>query len=165
MNFDLGCVQLASRLAFRYKWLDWIAIFLAKYLPYLMVVFLLVYFIIYRPYSALFIIFISGFFARFFLSYLINAFYQRKRPFQTGLISPLFKAPKAPSFPSGHAALFFGISFALLVYSLPLAIIYLALTLIMSKARIFCGMHWPSDILGGMAVGALAAFTVIKLCL
>lgn len=61
------------------------------------------------------------------------------------------------SFPSGHAAnitasmLFIG-----LVYRRALAPA-LAVALIVSFSRIYIGVHWPSDVLAGMALGAAIA--------
>jgi len=71
----------------------------------------------------------------------------------------------SPAFPSSHAAnitssmLFLG-----LVYRRALAPL-LAVALIVSFSRIYIGVHWPSDALGGMALGALiawAAYTAFK---
>jgi len=58
------------------------------------------------------------------------------------------------SFPSGHAAnitasmLFLG-----LVYRRVLAA-FLAVAIVVSFSRIYIGVHWPSDVLAGMALGA-----------
>jgi len=67
------------------------------------------------------------------------------------------------SFPSGHAAnitasmLFLG-----LVYRRALAPL-LAVALLVSFSRIYIGVHWPSDVLAGMALGAAIAILAYAL--
>jgi undecaprenyl-diphosphatase len=61
------------------------------------------------------------------------------------------------SFPSGHAAnITASMLFIALVYRRALAPA-LAVALIVSFSRIYVGVHWPSDVLAGMALGAAIA--------
>ena len=64
------------------------------------------------------------------------------------------------SFPSGHAIMVFGTATALnLVYHNRLKFLY-PLALYVSFSRIYVGAHFPSDIVGGMAVGIAASFSI-----
>ena len=61
------------------------------------------------------------------------------------------------SFPSSHAAnITSSMLFLALVYRRALAPL-LAVALLVSYSRIYVGVHWPSDVLGGMALGAVIA--------
>ena len=81
--------------------------------------------------------------------------------------------PESPSFPSGHSmyALIFG---GLLIYlagqivpSRPirrgLQCSLTALILAMGASRVYLGVHWPSDVLGGFLYGALALAGLVAL--
>ncbi len=71
------------------------------------------------------------------------------------------------SFPSDHATLFFGLSFGLYFASKKAGIYALIYTTIfISLPRIYLGLHYPSDILGGAFIGCtmvtIANTTIIK---
>ncbi|WP_326682095.1 phosphatase PAP2 family protein [Streptomyces sp. NBC_01237] len=61
------------------------------------------------------------------------------------------------SFPSNHAALASAAAFALLLVSRRLGLIAIAAALLMAASRIWVGVHYPHDVLVGLAVGALVA--------
>jgi len=72
-----------------------------------------------------------------------------------------FSEPTGASFPSGHAAQAFAVATMLSlryrpVVSLP-AFLWAGLV---AYGRIYVGVHYPSDVLGGMAVGALLSALV-----
>lgn len=95
-------------------------------------------------------------------SYLIGFFFDRQRPFVIGLVEPLLSHRNSPSFPSNHALIF-----AIYCYSLYrfnyfiMFIIALIFTLLTCWARIYTGIHYPFDILGGFLLGyAIAAISI-----
>jgi len=59
------------------------------------------------------------------------------------------------SFPSGHAIFFFALSTVIYSFNKKLGIFFLAFSTLMSIARIFVGVHWPSDILAGAILGTI----------
>lgn len=68
------------------------------------------------------------------------------------------------SFPSDHAALFFALAVGLWLVSRHLGTLALAWGLIVvSLPRIYFGLHYPSDILAGAALGAMAAVALFAL--
>ncbi|MGI6103598.1 MAG: phosphatase PAP2 family protein [Patescibacteria group bacterium] len=96
------------------------------------------------------------------LSRLVKLFYFRKRPSVAGeSVKELFFHRPDESFPSDHAALFFGFAtYAYLSGRRTLGHWLLATALGVSAARIVTGTHWTTDILGGMVVGVASACIV-----
>lgn len=93
----------------------------------------------------------------------IKGFVQRTRPYEVvpGLTS-LLGALKSTSFPSGHTAS--SIAAALVLYkSLPKAYGIPALILagLIAFSRMYMGVHYPTDILGGILVGTVSALFVL----
>lgn len=58
------------------------------------------------------------------------------------------------SFPSDHAVLFFALSAGLLLVSRPLGVLALLHSfIVISMPRIYLGLHYPTDLLAGAALG------------
>lgn len=93
---------------------------------------------------------------------LIRFFYHKPRPFEViGGIGKLF-SEYSPAFPSGHATFFFALATAVFLYHRKLGMIFFAMALVNSLARVASGVHWPSDILAGAAVGIITALILFK---
>jgi undecaprenyl-diphosphatase len=60
-------------------------------------------------------------------------------------------------FPSDHATASFAIAVALLLRSRRLGLPVLALAFVLSVGRVAVGVHYPSDVLAGAALGAATA--------
>jgi undecaprenyl-diphosphatase len=149
-----------NKLVGKFKQLDAVAIFCARFLPYLMSLFLVVFFVWKKEWLFFIIVLLSGIFARFIINETIYLFYKSKRPAQFEGVKALIPIPKYPSFPSGHASFFFGLSFALFFYNIIIAIIFVILSIIMGISRVFCGVHWFKDILAGMFVGLVSSLFI-----
>jgi undecaprenyl-diphosphatase len=71
-------------------------------------------------------------------------------------------APTSTSFPSGHATVYFAFAVPLLAVSTMLGIIaFLHVLVVVCLPRIYLGLHYPSDILGG-AVISIATVLVVN---
>jgi len=68
-----------------------------------------------------------------------------------------------PSFPSDHAAAAFAIAVAVLAFSRRLGVAFLAVAALVAASRVVEGLHYPSDVLAGAAVGTAAAIVVTRL--
>jgi undecaprenyl-diphosphatase len=95
----------------------------------------------------------------------ISYLWDRPRPFTAhAAATHLLSAPSPdPSFPSDHAAVAFAIAFAVLAFSRRGGIVFLAAATLIGLSRIALGMHYPSDVLAGAAVGWAAALLVTTL--
>ena len=76
-------------------------------------------------------------------------------------------ATHSSSFPSGHAtntmAVFVGIALfaAPPAYRRPAVIVAVAMSLLVGSTRPYLGVHWPSDVIGGWALGLIAVWIAV----
>jgi len=145
--------------------LDLIGIFLASYLQYFLIILLLSF--LFWPKvnknsakKTVLVAFASGALSRLILTPAIRFFIHRPRPF---LAIPSVKQlivnnEGFSSFPSGHASLFFALAMGAYFYNKKLGILLFAGAIFMGIARVFVGVHWPSDIIGGALLGISAAW-------
>lgn len=75
----------------------------------------------------------------------------------------LIPPPGDASFPSGHTAASFAAVFALKTAGSPLWRPALALALVTAFSRLYLYVHWPTDVLGGMVLGAAVGWAGAKL--
>lgn len=88
----------------------------------------------------------------------INLVYSRPRPFAQMEVNLLFYPPTDPSFPSNQAGFSFAIAFAILLAYPRVGLALFLPVLLVSLARVYVGVHFPADILGGWALGALSGW-------
>jgi undecaprenyl-diphosphatase len=95
------------------------------------------------------------------LMLLCNHYYFRTRPFDNlpaGSVHLLFYKPTDSSFPSNIAAVLFAIAVAVSIKNRKYGAWLLALAALSSFGRVYVGVHYPLDILGGAALGTVASF-------
>lgn len=102
---------------------------------------------------------VSGVLARAGFVELIRQFIDRDRPFVAFHFDPII-AVQSASFPSGHAAFFFGVASAVAMYNKRWGVLLGIAALIISIARVIAGAHYPLDILGGAVCGIVAGYLV-----
>jgi membrane-associated phospholipid phosphatase len=85
------------------------------------------------------------------LNFAIKLIAKRPRPVLDGL-PPLGGAPSSLSFPSAHATSSFAVATAMTRVDSVAALVF-ALALALSLGRPYLGMHYPSDVLVGAALG------------
>jgi undecaprenyl-diphosphatase len=93
-----------------------------------------------------------------------NAVYFRTRPFDILPmydINLLFYRPTDPSFPSNLAALLFAIAIPIFMKNKSWGTVLLVIATLASFGRVYMGIHYPFDILGGAAVGAIGALCAL----
>lgn len=136
--------------------LDGMGIFFAEYLPYLMILAFLVMVYYQEGWRRKVYLFSEGalavILARGLLTEIIRFFYHQERPFSFFNFTPLIREV-GWSFPSGHAAWFFALGLVVWYANRKWGYWFFALSILMGIARIYVGVHWPIDIIGGIIVG------------
>jgi membrane-associated phospholipid phosphatase len=89
--------------------------------------------------------------ATYALNTAIKQVVRRRRPQLAGL-GPLTDTPTQLSFPSAHSATSFAGAFAYSQLGLPRTPLY-ALAVGLALSRLYLGVHYPSDVLAGAALG------------
>ncbi|MDI2131723.1 phosphatase PAP2 family protein [Yinghuangia seranimata] len=90
----------------------------------------------------------------------------RPRPFVTHAdITVLVEGKDDPSFASDHALLTMAIAVALLLVDRRLGAVAALIAVLQGFCRLYVGVHYPTDVLGGFALGALVALALSPLAL
>jgi len=163
MNTDY---QLISQIVGQYPILDFLAVFFARYLPYVIgLVMILVLLLMKSPVERL-KNFLFWIFATILTSGiivpLIHYFFFRPRPFVVYSTEPLISMSEtAASFPSAHATFFFTLA----------TVVFFALgrkwgawlfgvAAVISLARVYVGVHFLLDVFAGAVIGFLVTLIV-----
>ncbi len=147
--------------------LDTLMIFGAEYLIYL--AFLLAFTLIFKGSAeekkSLLLVFLTLPIVVIFIK-IIHLFFIEPRPFISYHISPLVSEGANASFPSRHAAIMSTLAFAYVYYNSKWALLFLFLMIWVGISRIYVGIHYPLDIIGGFIVGIVSlmiAKQIVKL--
>lgn len=151
--------------------LDWIAIFGARYLIWIIVGFAIMAVVQLRK-GELRIkfkrAFATGLAAAFgiVVNFIISFFVTRPRPYESGLGQNIYDGTMSmDSFPSEHTTAAFAIAMAVYFWNKKVGRVLLALAALVGLSRIFVGVHYPLDVVVGAIVGCTAAYVVVKLIL
>jgi undecaprenyl-diphosphatase len=169
MMFDYQIFKAVNDLAGRWVPLDWFGIFCAKYLIFVIFLFVVLPIIFYKSkkekmerFVFAIRVFLSGIFA-YVLKLAMVLFYNRPRPFATHDVVQLVNRSADGSFPSSHAAVAFAVAFLVFLHNKKYGVAFIFLAFLVGLGRIYVGVHYPLDIMGGILVGGLSALVVEKI--
>ena len=92
----------------------------------------------------------------------VKPFFERPRPFEVLPEVRLIDArPNSPSFPSAHAAMAAAGALAGSRMMGGAAVVLWPLALVIAFSRVYLGVHWPSDVVVGAAIGYAIAWFVL----
>lgn len=91
---------------------------------------------------------------------IINGIVDRPRPFEDNDLTLLFYAPTDPSFPSNTASVGFALATAVFLRHRRLGGGLYALAVCWGFARVYAGVHYPTDVLAGAVVGIVASLAM-----
>lgn len=93
----------------------------------------------------------------------IHIFINEPRPFVNYHLSPLTDSAANASFPSRHTSIMSGIAFAYVYFKSKWTLLFLLLMLWVGVARIFVGVHFPVDIIGGSITGLISSAVALQI--
>lgn len=98
------------------------------------------------------------------LNQLVLLFVHRIRPYDAGITHFLMAKSADPSFPSDHATAGIAIAAAFLLHGMRrTGAGFLAAALSLMLSRVYIGIHYASDVVGGAVTGLIAALIVLPL--
>ncbi len=163
MSFDLLVLGFLNGFAGGGGRVDWLIVFFAETLPYLLVL-LVGHLLIVRRHGPLreriyvfLLALATATFARFAITGVIWRLFERPRPFLSHDVNQLLFVD-APSFPSGHATFMFAFSTVIYFYDKRLGALMFAGSVLIVLSRIAASVHYPSDIVAGILIGSLMGF-------
>ena len=139
--------------------LDLLAISLAKGMPYFFILIeIYLYFIAKKKNEAVFAFY--SVVVSLGISFLISLVYVHNRPFMDNLGTLLVHHKPDSSFPSDHTTFLFALAWSFLFFRVKFWSLFLILALFGGVARVYVGVHYPFDILGGIVVGLIGASVI-----
>jgi undecaprenyl-diphosphatase len=92
----------------------------------------------------------------------LNLVYFRWRPFTYHDVTLLLYHPSDSSFPSNAATVGFCIATSIWLFNRRAGLLLYIVAVLFGLARVIGGVHYPSDILGGMVIGAASAYVMAR---
>jgi undecaprenyl-diphosphatase len=160
---DLFIFHQINQFVFKQLWLDTLAIFFAQYLGHILIFCLFLFLLknLKKYWPMIIQAFLSAILARFLIVEIIRYFLPRPRPFLEIPVNLLFEPLNQSSFPSGHAAFYFALSAVIFLYNKKAGLLFFLASFLIVISRVFVGIHWPSDILVGAAIGIFSGWIAI----
>lgn len=106
------------------------------------------------------ILMVAGLILVYPVIWLIRFFIQEPRPFLTLHLNPLISPPTDLSFPSGHSSFMGVVASAFLIARSKWAWLFIPLALLVGFSRIYVGVHYPVDVLGGFILGFVIVYLI-----
>jgi len=162
-SLNRALFQIIFGLSHKNFFLDYLVVFFAQYLPYFLVLGFFLFVFLEKGRRVRLFLFTETLLAiilsRGILTEIFRFFYSHERPFDALGITALIKE-SGNSFPSGHASFLFALATIIFYSNRKWGGWFFALATVNGLARIFAGVHWPLDILGGAIVGLGSGFLI-----
>lgn len=145
----------------------WLSVIAAKYLVFFVVLWLFgIWLIGAQRYRRTLVFALSASLIALFINWAISLIWFHPHPFMLGIGHTYLKHAPDSTFPSDHITALCAIFFVFLwkeTIRNGVVMVLMFATLIVAWARIYVGVHYPLDMLGGVIVAALSTIIIIYL--
>jgi undecaprenyl-diphosphatase len=159
-SFERGLTDAIFRFSSQAVFLKPLFAFCGEVLPYILFLFFVIRLFMVKSlklrYYYFFLASLAVIISRGIVTEVIRFLFEVSRPFVELGFDPLINHAATPSFPSGHMAFLIPLTIVVAKMNRRAGWQFGALTLLVGISRVFSGVHWISDILGGIAVGVFA---------
>jgi len=93
---------------------------------------------------------------------LCNLIYFRPRPFYSHPVNLLFYYPTDSSLPSNAATVGFSLAVSVWLGNRRAGLGFILAALLLGLARVYCGVHYPGDVLAGLLLGGGVAYVLSR---
>lgn len=174
INIDNNLSILLNSLTSHSVFLNYMIVFLADYLAYIVVVLVLIFILpkelknlkkenylikVKDAFKKVVIVFAPASVAWFFAT-IIKDLFKRPRPFieLSDSITPLFTHGGMDSFPSGHSTFFIALGICVLSLNKKFGWFLIICAVLIGITRIISGIHFPIDVLSGFIIGIIFSY-------
>lgn len=166
-SFDINLFYWLNKLLHQSWEGDQLILFFAQYYIFVVgIVFVIAIYKLHRGKQERWYVFVRAglitLIARFVIMPIIYLFDQRLRPYIV-LQTPHLFAVNTYAFPSGHTTFAFTIATIAWYYHEKTSYFLYISGCIIGIARVIAGVHYPSDIIGGIILGTVSAYTLMEL--
>ena len=174
-SLDIRIFNGVNGLAGKWIWLDTLGIFFAEYFEYILIFCLFLFLAknFKKYWQMIEQAILAGIISRLVFTEIIRWLAPKPRPFVENQISQLINHASTPAFPSGHAAFYFAIAAVVFLYYKKVyppskfwwgaGFLFFLASFLICFGRVFCGIHWPLDILAGAIVGIFSGWLIVKI--
>lgn len=164
LSIDLALFHRINGLAGHVPWLDALMMACAKYAPVVFAVVLLSCWATWRPglQRAAALAGVAALVA-LGIGQVVGMMLPRARPYRVTTATVLVVHAPDTSFPSDHAILAFAVTLVLAGVSRRLGGWLALFSAVVLFARVYIGVHYPSDVIGGALLGSLIAWGIVRL--
>jgi undecaprenyl-diphosphatase len=161
---DYGLFSAINGLAGKSAIVDAIMVGSAKYLPVLFALVLIALWLTWKPQNQRGA-FLAGASALMALGIgqLVGHALPRPRPYLVHSVKLLISRSVDTSFPSDHATLGFAVAVMVWQYNRKVGAVLLILAVVLAFCRVYVGVHYPSDVLGGAVLGTVTSLVIAAL--
>ncbi|MCX6730150.1 MAG: phosphatase PAP2 family protein [Candidatus Portnoybacteria bacterium] len=156
--------QAINGIANTSKIIDFLGLFFADYLLYIIGIAFIVILFIKKTRLMAISIAVTTFLARIIIAEPIKRITHVDRPYVIldNVKKLISESGDHLSFPSGHATIVFAIATAIYFFNKKWGIVAFVVAILVGISRIYVGVHWPLDIVAGALIGILSGIIVNK---
>ncbi|WP_337034241.1 undecaprenyl-diphosphatase [Paenibacillus illinoisensis] len=160
-QFDYQLFHVINEWGESFSSLNPIMSFLAEWAMYLFVIGLLVYWCSRKKsYRKMVVSAVVSVVLGLGISFIIGHLFYRDRPFVDYTVLKLIPHQANASFPSDHSIIVFAVAVQFLIYRRKEGLAWLALASMIAFSRVWTGVHYPLDVVGGAFLGTTVSIGV-----